>query len=69
MIAGANIIDAAFMILAAFSLIVLFSLGLNEPDIFLILAVVNLIVTTFVLISFQRSLPSEKRKSHLIRRK
>ena len=47
-IAGGNIVDAVFMVLAAFTLIVLFSLGLNETKIFLFLAVLNLIVAGFI---------------------
>ena len=47
-IAGGNIIDAVFMVLAAFTLIMLFSLGLNETKIFLFLAVLNLIVAGFI---------------------
>ncbi len=53
-IAGSNIIDAIFMVLASFTLIFLFSLGLNEPEIFLFLAVLNLIVTGYLSMSFMR---------------
>ena len=47
-IAGGNIFDAFFMVLAAITLISLFSLGLNEPEIFLFISVCNLMVTGLI---------------------
>ena len=47
-IAAGNIFDAFFMVLAAASLIVFFSLGLNETEIFFVLASLNLIAVGFI---------------------
>lgn len=47
-IAGGNIFDAVFMVIAAFFIITFFSIGLNEIEIFVILALLNLIITAFI---------------------
>ena len=47
-IAGSNIFDALFMLLSATFLIVFFKIGLNETEIFLFLAVLNLIVAVLI---------------------
>ena len=44
-IAGGNIFDAFFMVIAAIIIIIFFSIGLNEIEIFIFLALLNLIVT------------------------
>ena len=47
-IAGSNIFDALFMLLSALFLIVLFKINFNEIDIFLFLALLNLIITGLI---------------------
>ena len=47
-IAGGNIFDAFFMVLAAITIIILFDIGLNEIEIFLFLALINLITVGFI---------------------
>ncbi len=47
-IAGGNIFDAFFMVIAAIIIIILFSIGLNEIEIFIFLALLNLIVTGYI---------------------
>ena len=54
-IAGGNILDAAFMVLASVGLIICFNLNLKEPEIFCILSLLNLIVC-FALYKFSKNL-------------
>jgi 1-acyl-sn-glycerol-3-phosphate acyltransferase len=47
-IAGNNILNALFMVLASVLLLVLFSLGMSMPQVFLLLALLNLAVAAYI---------------------